>query len=65
MSFASRPAGAGGSQRLALAVIATSALMAVLDGSIVTVAMPSIQSHLGFSPAGRSEERRVGKECVP
>ncbi|WP_194925270.1 MFS transporter [Catenulispora pinisilvae] len=54
MSFASRPAGAGGSQRLALAVIATSALMAVLDGSIVTVAMPSIQSHLGFSSAGLS-----------
>ncbi|NUR31145.1 MAG: MFS transporter, partial [Catenulispora sp.] len=40
--------------RLALAVIATSALMAVLDGSIVTVAMPTIQADLGFSPAGLS-----------
>jgi EmrB/QacA subfamily drug resistance transporter len=35
-------------------VIAASALMAVLDGSIVTVALPSIQSRLGFSPAGLS-----------
>ena len=57
MSFASRTPRAphaGGSPRLALAVIAASALMAVLDGSIVTVAMPSIQSRLGFSPAGLS-----------
>ncbi|MFF1481444.1 MFS transporter [Streptomyces sp. NPDC058301] len=29
-------------------------LMTVLDGSIVTVAMPAIQSDLGFSPAGLS-----------
>ncbi|NUP50891.1 MAG: MFS transporter [Catenulispora sp.] len=43
-----------GTRRLALAVIATSALMAVLDGSIVTVAMPTIQADLGFSPAGLS-----------
>ncbi|GAA1998448.1 MFS transporter [Catenulispora subtropica] len=43
-----------GAKRLALAVIATSALMAVLDGSIVTVAMPTIQGDLGFSPAGLS-----------
>jgi EmrB/QacA subfamily drug resistance transporter len=60
MSLESRTAGAastaraGGTPRLALAVIAASALMAVLDGSIVTVAMPAIQSHLGFSPAGLS-----------
>lgn len=58
MSFASRPPRAAGtpagSPRLALAVIAASALMAVLDGSIVTVAMPSIQARLGFSPAGLS-----------
>ncbi|MEV0888768.1 MFS transporter [Streptomyces microflavus] len=38
----------------ALGVIATSMLMIVLDGSIVTVAMPAIQDDLGFSPAGLS-----------
>jgi len=62
MSFASRPRRApgspagspAGSPRLALAVIGASAPMAVLDGSIVTVAMPTIQARLGFSPAGLS-----------
>ncbi|MFE4378482.1 MFS transporter [Streptomyces cyaneofuscatus] len=38
----------------ALAVIATSMLMIVLDGSIVTVAMPAVQDDLGFTPAGLS-----------
>ncbi|MEU8763508.1 MFS transporter [Streptomyces sp. NPDC048659] len=38
----------------ALAVLATSMLMTILDGSIVTVAMPAIQNDLGFSPAGLS-----------
>ncbi|WP_239476032.1 MFS transporter [Streptomyces sp. CS090A] len=38
----------------ALGVIATSMLMIVLDGSIVTVAMPAIQDDLGFTPAGLS-----------
>ncbi|MER8041848.1 MFS transporter [Streptomyces sp. NPDC094032] len=38
----------------ALGVLATSMLMTILDGSIVTVAMPAIQSDLGFSPAGLS-----------
>ncbi|MEW1691552.1 MFS transporter [Streptomyces sp. NPDC091265] len=47
------PAGAR-SRRLALGVIAAGLLMTVLDGSIVTVAMPAIQSDLGFSPAGLS-----------
>lgn len=42
------------SRRLALAVIASSMLMIILDGSIVTVAMPSIQDDLGFTPAGLS-----------
>jgi len=42
------------SRWLALAVIATGMLMTILDGSIVTVAMPSIQDDLGFSPAGLS-----------
>ncbi|GII97503.1 MFS transporter [Sinosporangium siamense] len=34
----------------ALGVIAAAVLMAILDGSIVTVAMPAIQHALGFSP---------------
>ncbi|HSA48679.1 MAG TPA: MFS transporter [Yinghuangia sp.] len=42
------------SRSLALGVIATGMLMVVLDGSIVTVAMPAIQNDLGFSPAGLS-----------
>lgn len=42
------------SRRLALGVIATGLLMTVLDGSIVTVAMPAIQNDLGFTPAGLS-----------
>ncbi|KAK1182377.1 MFS transporter [Streptomyces sp. NBS 14/10] len=42
------------SRRLALGVIATGMLMVVLDGSIVTVAMPAIQDDLGFSPVGLS-----------
>ncbi|MEV4169196.1 DHA2 family efflux MFS transporter permease subunit [Nonomuraea sp. NPDC049709] len=46
MSFTSR--------RTALVVLSTSALMTILDGSIVTVAMPAIQRDLGFSPAGLS-----------
>ncbi|MFF5427085.1 MULTISPECIES: MFS transporter [unclassified Streptomyces] len=39
---------------LALGVLATGMLMTVLDGSIVTVAMPAIQQDLGFSPVGLS-----------
>ncbi|MEV3990673.1 MFS transporter [Streptomyces sp. NPDC049837] len=39
---------------LALGVIATGMLMTVLDGSIVTVALPAIQNDLGFSPAALS-----------
>ncbi|WP_155371147.1 MFS transporter [Catellatospora vulcania] len=42
------------SRWIALGVIATGLLMTVLDGSIVTVAMPAIQQDLGFSPAGLS-----------
>ncbi|MFJ3879366.1 MFS transporter [Streptomyces sp. NPDC090077] len=42
------------SRRTALAVLSTGMLMTVLDGSIVTVAMPAIQDDLGFSPAGLS-----------
>ncbi|MEV0092201.1 MFS transporter [Streptomyces sp. NPDC050738] len=42
------------SRWLALGVVATGLLMVVLDGSIVTVAMPAIQSDLGFTPAALS-----------
>ncbi|MFI6964320.1 MFS transporter [Streptomyces sp. NPDC050255] len=48
------PSPAARSRRLALGVIATGLLMTVLDGSIVTVAMPAIQNDLGFTPAGLS-----------
>ncbi|MFE6978057.1 MFS transporter [Streptomyces sp. NPDC057682] len=41
-------------RRLALGVIATGLLMTVLDGSIVTVAMPAIQNGLGFTPSALS-----------
>ncbi|HUR03479.1 MAG TPA: DHA2 family efflux MFS transporter permease subunit [Nonomuraea sp.] len=42
------------SRWLALTVLSAAMLMTVLDGSIVTVAMPAIQRDLGFSPAGLS-----------
>ncbi|MET8007218.1 MFS transporter [Nonomuraea glycinis] len=42
------------SRQLALAVLSAAMLMTILDGSIVTVAMPAIQQDLGFSPAGLS-----------
>ncbi|MFD6395613.1 DHA2 family efflux MFS transporter permease subunit [Nocardia sp. NPDC060249] len=42
------------SQRTALAVLSAAMLMTILDGSIVTVAMPAIQEDLGFTPAGLS-----------
>ncbi|WP_327242374.1 MFS transporter [Streptomyces sp. NBC_01320] len=48
------PAPTARSRRLALGVIATGMLMIVLDGSIVTVAMPTIQNDLGFTPVGLS-----------
>ncbi|MER5295853.1 MFS transporter [Streptomyces pharetrae] len=44
----------GRSRWVALGVIATGMLMIILDGSIVTVAMPAIQDDLGFTPAGLS-----------
>lgn len=50
------PAAAQGlrSRWTALAVLSTGMLMTVLDGSIVTVAMPAIQNDLGFTPGGLS-----------
>ncbi|MGW1280239.1 MFS transporter [Streptomyces tsukubensis] len=44
----------GRSRWAALAVVALGTLMLILDGSIVTVAMPALQSDLGFTPAGLS-----------
>ncbi|MFI8973302.1 DHA2 family efflux MFS transporter permease subunit [Nocardia asteroides] len=41
-------------QRVALAVLSAATLMTILDGSIVTVALPAIQADLGFTPAGLS-----------
>ncbi|WP_425841546.1 MFS transporter [Streptomyces fractus] len=46
--------GAARSRWLALGVIAAGTLMIILDGSIVTVAMPAIQEDLKFSPIGLS-----------
>ncbi|MFJ8827360.1 MFS transporter [Streptomyces sp. NPDC102467] len=42
------------SRWLALGVIATGTLMIILDGSIVTVAMPAVQKDLNFTPTGLS-----------
>jgi EmrB/QacA subfamily drug resistance transporter len=41
-----------GARRLALAVLCAATLMIILDGTIVTVALPAIQRALGFSAAG-------------
>ncbi|MFJ5215124.1 MFS transporter [Streptomyces sp. NPDC088354] len=47
-----RSASSGGRSRtLALAVLCAGMLMIILDGSIVTVALPAIQRDLRFSPA--------------
>jgi EmrB/QacA subfamily drug resistance transporter len=42
------------SRWISLGVLSAAMLMTILDGSIVTVAMPAIQRDLGFSPAGLS-----------
>jgi MFS family permease len=47
-----RPPRASGSRWLALAVLCAGFLMVILDQNIVNVALPSIQSDLGFSQAG-------------
>jgi EmrB/QacA subfamily drug resistance transporter len=39
---------------VALGVLATATLMTILDGSIVTVALPAMQADLGFTPGGLS-----------
>ncbi|MEV8319142.1 MFS transporter [Streptomyces sp. NPDC059900] len=40
------------SRRTSLAVLSSGLLMTIIDGNIVTVAMPAIQSDLGFSAPG-------------
>ncbi|HEY6744514.1 MAG TPA: MFS transporter [Mycobacteriales bacterium] len=42
----------GSERRAALAVLCTGMLMIILDGTIVAVALPSVQAALGFSTAG-------------
>ena len=42
----------GGRRWLALTVLSSTQLMIVLDGTVVTVALPTISTDLGFSPAG-------------
>jgi EmrB/QacA subfamily drug resistance transporter len=42
----------GRSRRLALTVLCAAMMMIILDGTIVTVALPTIQRDLGFSPSG-------------
>ncbi len=44
-----RPVSPADSRGLALAVLCAATLMMILDGTIVTVALPSIQRDLGFS----------------
>ncbi|GAA2409770.1 MFS transporter [Nonomuraea africana] len=53
-SLPAAPAGPPRSRWIALAVLSAATLMTILDGSIVTVAMPAIQRDLGFSPTGLS-----------
>jgi EmrB/QacA subfamily drug resistance transporter len=53
MPGTSAPTPPGGrATALALAVLCGATLMIILDGTIVTVALPAIQRDLGFSPAG-------------
>src|SRR5215475_7943328 len=43
-----------GNRRLALWLLCGASLMIILDGTIVTVALPAIQRHLGFTAANLS-----------
>jgi EmrB/QacA subfamily drug resistance transporter len=53
MTGTSAPAPPGGrATALALAVLCGATLMIILDGTVVTVALPAIQRDLGFSSAG-------------
>lgn len=55
MSATTSPAGTASSRRwLALALIAAAQFMVIMDTSIIGVALPEMQSDLGFSPEGLS-----------
>lgn len=54
MPSPARPSTRALSPGVALGVLSTGMLMTVLDGSIVTVAMPAMQGDLGFTPVGLS-----------
>lgn len=47
-----------------LVVLCAGTLMTILDGNIVTVAMPAIQSDLGFSAPGTAKRRRRGSRTL-
>ena len=47
-----RPSAAPRSPGLALAILCAATLMIILDGTIVTVALPSIQRDLAFPASG-------------
>ncbi|MBM9505985.1 DHA2 family efflux MFS transporter permease subunit [Actinacidiphila acididurans] len=51
-SRTSSPSSAGQSSGAALALLSAGTLMIILDGTIVNVALPSIQRDLGFSQSG-------------
>src|SRR3954467_12591185 len=50
----STPEAASGRRWLALGVIAAAQFMVIMDTSIIGVALPKMQSDLGFSPEGLS-----------
>src|SRR5216683_1082843 len=52
MDVVARDVSAGRSRWLALIVLCTGMMMIILDGTIVTVALPTIQRDLGFSQSG-------------
>jgi EmrB/QacA subfamily drug resistance transporter len=52
LTAAAPSAGVSPPRRGALLVIATATLLVVLDSTIVNVALPTVRSRLGFSPAG-------------
>ena len=56
----------GSDRRAALAVLCTGMLMIILDGTIVAVALPSIQTALGFSASEKvARGERDGRSVAP
>src|SRR5216683_7636128 len=52
MDVVARDVSAGRSRWLALIVLCAATMMIILDGTIVTVALPTVQRDLGFSSSG-------------